>query len=169
MKANYRAAASAGLMLSACAQMTHGATTVQTTVGPQAASSNFDVLFSSTISSVTDLVSISDGSVYTGEGAMMTVSAILPDDSLVQLFSRVSSPFQNISLSTLTGNMFSDLATPQEIKGLRFGSSGGNVAGTFALPALTVLTFAVIPEPGAAIAMLLGCVFLAVRRRRMAA
>src|SRR6478672_1390929 len=100
MKANYRAAASAGLLLSACANVGHAATTVQTTVGPHATGSNFDLLFSTPVTGVEQLVSISDGSVNTGEGAAITISAILPDDSLVQLFSSpLSSPFfRNITL-----------------------------------------------------------------------
>ena len=169
MKSNYRAAASAGLLLSACANVGQSATTVQTTVGPQASSSNFDVLFSTPISSVSDLVSISDGSVTTGEGATLSISAILTNDQVVQIFSKVPSPFQNQTLATLTGNLFSEFATPQDVKALRFMSTGGQIAGTFALPAMTVLTFAVVPEPAAAVMMLLGLVFLAVRRRRVIA
>ena len=136
MKSNYRAAASAGLLLSACANVGQSATTVQTTVGPQTASSNFDVLFSSPISSVSDLVSISDGSVYTGEGATLSISAILTNDQVVEIFSKFPSPFQNVTLSSFTGNVFTDFATPQSIKALRFKSSGGSIAGTFALPAM---------------------------------
>lgn len=172
MKSNYRAAASAGLLLSACANVGQGATTVQTTVGPQAASSNFDVLFSTPLISVTQLVSISDGSVNTGEGAVLSISAILTDNQVVEIFSKMQSPpfFQTPPLSTFTGNVFNAFATPQDVKALRFsstGGSGGTVAGTFALPALTVLTFAAVPEPAAAIMMFLGVVFLAVCRRRM--
>ncbi len=166
MKPNYRAAASAGLILTACANVGHGATTVQTIVGPHAAGSNFDLLFSTPLTSVEQLVSISDGSVNTGEGAAMTISGILSDDSLVQLFSKVSSPFQNVPLSTITGNVFSPFATPQSVKGLRFTSTGTAALGTFAFPALTVLTFSVVPEPAAAVMMLLGFVFLVVRHRR---
>lgn len=169
MKPHYRAAASAGLLLSACANLGEAATTVQTIVGPQTASSSFDLLFSTPVTSVEDLVSISDGSVYTGEGATMTVSAVLANDQVVTLFSTIPSPFQNISLFNLTNNNFTAFVTPQEVKALRFRSTGGNVAGTFAIPALTVLTLAVVPEPAAAMMMLLGCAFLAFRRRKWAA
>ena len=169
MKANYRAAASAGLLLSAaCADLGQAATTVQTTVGPQAASSNFDLLFSTPLTNVEQLVSISDGSVSTGEGGAMTISAILPDDSLVLLFSKTSF-FENIALSTLTGNIFSSFSTPQTVKGLQFkyvGSSGPQ--GTFTIPASTVLTFTAVPEPATAVVTLLGGVFVAIRRRRVA-
>lgn len=169
MKANYRAAASAGLLLSsACANVGHAATTVQTTVGPQGAASNFDVLFSTPLTSVSQLVSISDGSVNTGEGATMKISAVLTNNQVVEIFSKMEPfPFNQIlTLPNFTGNVFTAFATPQDVKALRF-SSTGFPAGTFTLPALTVLTFAVVPEPAAAIMMLLGIVFLAVRRRRM--
>ena len=166
MKANYCAVASAGVLLTSSANVGQAATTVQTTVGPQAASSNFDLLFTTPLTSVQQLVSISTGSVNTGEGATMTISGILPDNSLVQLFSKVSSPFQNVSLFTITGDVFTPFPIPQTVKGLRFTSTGPAALGTFAFPALTVLTFAVVPEPAAAIMMLLGVVFLAVRHRR---
>ncbi len=169
MKPNFRAAASAGLLLSAAATGGDAATMVQTTVGPHAAGSNYDLIFSTPLTSVEQLVSISDGSVYTGEGATMTVSAVLTNDQVVQIYSTVPSPFQNVSLSSLTNNTFTPLASPQDVKALRFSSTGGNIAATFAFPALTVLTFAVVPEPAAAAMMLLGCVFLAFRRRKMAA
>jgi len=169
MKPNYRTAASAGLLVTAaCANLAPAATTVQTVVGPQATSSGFDVLFSS-VASVEDLVSISDGSVYTGEGASFKISAILTNDQVVEIFSHFPlNPFETISLSTLTGNAFTDFATPQDIKGLRFTASGGNPnqPGTFTLPGSTVLTFAVVPEPTAAVIMLSGVISLAAHRRR---
>ncbi|MEO5912872.1 MAG: PEP-CTERM sorting domain-containing protein [Luteolibacter sp.] len=170
MKANYRAAASAGLLLSACANVGHAATTVQTVVGPQAASSNFDVLFSTPLTSVTQLVSISDGSVNTGEGAAFSISAILTNNQVVQIFSASPPPpfFQTPSLAAFTGNVFTPFGTPQDVKALRFTSTGFP-AGTFALPALTVLTFTVVPEPAAALLMVLGFVFLAFRHRRQIA
>jgi hypothetical protein len=169
MKSNYRAAASAGLLLSACANVGHGATTVQTTVGPHAASSNFDVLFSTPLTSVTQLVSISEGSVNTGEGATMKISAVLTNNQVVEIFSKMEPfPFfQTPTLTDFTDNVFTPFATPQDVKALRFTSTGFP-AGTFALPALTILTFAVVPEPAAAIMMMLGLVFLAVRRRKIA-
>lgn len=168
MKSNYRAAASAGLLLSsACANLAPGATTVQTTVGPQAASNSFDVLFSTPLTDVTQLVSISDGSVNTGEGATMKISAVLTNNQVVELFSKMETfPFfQTPTLTNFTGNVFTAFATPQDVKALRFTSTG-SPAGTFALPAMTVLTFTVIPEPAAAFLMVLGCVFLAFGRRR---
>ncbi|HVJ47490.1 MAG TPA: PEP-CTERM sorting domain-containing protein [Luteolibacter sp.] len=169
MKANYRAAASAGLLLSACANVGQAATTVQVTVGPQAASSSFDTMFS-TLTSVEQLVSISDGAVNTGEGSTMTINAILEDNSLVEIFRKSVSPsppqmFQNVSLQSLTLNTFTPLSTPQNVKGLRFGFTGFP-AGNLAFPALTVLTFSVVPEPAAAVMMMLGFVFLAFRHRR---
>ncbi|MEO5713056.1 MAG: PEP-CTERM sorting domain-containing protein [Luteolibacter sp.] len=173
MKANYRAAASAGLLLSACANVGHAATTVQTTVGPHAVGTNFDLLFSTPLTSVTQLVSINDGSVNTGEGATLSISAILTNDQEVVIFSQVPSfPFfRDLSISSFTGNVFSAFATPQDVKALRFQStgSGGTQPGSFAFPAAAILTFAVVPEPAAAILMALGFVLLAFRHRRMTA
>lgn len=168
MKPNYRAAASAGLLLSACANVGQAAT-VQVTVGPQTASSSFDTMFT-TLTSVEQLVSISDGSVNTGEGSTMTINAILEDNSLVEIFRKSISPsppqmFQSVSLQSLTLNTFTPLSTPQNVKGLRFGFTGFP-AGNLTLPALTVLTFSVVPEPAAAVMMMLGFVFLAFRHRR---
>ena len=170
MKANYRAAASAGLLLSACAGVAQGVTTVQTTIGPHAAGSNFDLIFSTSISSATQLVSIDDGSVFTGEGAAFSISAVLTNDQVVEVFAAApGAPFQTVSLSTFTGNAFTSFAIPQDVKALRFTSTGGNVAGTFTFATVAVVTLATVPEPAAAIMMLLGVIFLAVRRRRMAA
>ncbi len=167
MKANYRAAASAGLILSAaCADVGEGATTVQTVVGPYATSSDIEILFASPILSVTDLVSISDGAVYTGEGAKMTVSVVLTNEQVVEIFSKIGSPFESPTLAVFTGNAFTDFATPQDIKALRINYSGGQQAGNFSLPGSTVLTFAVVPEPAGAIMAGIGFVFLAGHRRR---
>jgi hypothetical protein len=140
------------------------------TVGPQAASSNFNLLFNTTISSIDQLVSISQGSVNTGEGAAFTISAILANDDLVTVFSSGQvSAFQNITLAALTNNTFTAFATPQEIKGLHFesfkvGSNG--FAGTVALPAGTTLTFNLVPEASTFTGLALGAAGLAFTRRR---
>jgi hypothetical protein len=171
MKSKFRAIATLGVLIIANPRVSHGATTVLT-VGPQAASSSFDVMFGTTLTSVEQLVSISQGSVNTGEGAAFTISAILPEDQLVNLFSSGTvSPFQNISLAALTNNSFTAFATPTDIIGLRFlsyqvGPSG--FAGTIALPAGTELTFTV-PEPSASLGIALGAAGLAFTRRRKTA
>ncbi|MES2924415.1 MAG: PEP-CTERM sorting domain-containing protein [Verrucomicrobiota bacterium] len=170
MKTNYRAAASAGLLLSACANVGHSATTVQTVVTADFAGSNFDLIFTTPVLSAEQLVMINAGSVNTGEGATLNISAIMTDNQVVEIFSKSVPPpfFQTPNLPTFTASGFTPFATPKDVKGLRFTSTGA-VAGTFAVPALTVITFSVVPEPAAAIMMLLGVVFLAVRRRRVAA
>lgn len=171
MKSKFRAIAALGVLVIANPRVSDGATTV-VAVGLQAASSSFDVLFSTPLTSVEQLVSISQGSVNTGEGAAFTISAILPDDQLVNLFSSGTvSPFQNISLAALTNNSFTAFATPTDIVGLRFfsyrvGSSG--FAGTIALPAGTELTFSAVPEPSSSLVIALGMAGLAFTRRKTA-
>jgi hypothetical protein len=167
-KSKYRAAASAGLLLAASGGVGESATTVQVSVGPVSTSTSFDVLFAQ-VNSVSQLVSISAGSVYTGEGADLTISAIFADNQVVEIFSEVNAPFSNLSLSDITDNDFTPFGSPAEVKGLRFTSVGGNVAGSFALPAATILTFMVVPEPTAALLAVFGMFLLAVRRRRMVA
>jgi hypothetical protein len=75
----------------------------------------------------TDLVSISAGSVYTGEASSLTIQAIASDDSPLTLFGPyfINDLFQTVPLSTITNNAFTDFSA-QDIKGL--GSSGLSVA-----------------------------------------
>lgn len=169
MKSKFRAAATLGLLLTARPDVSKAATTV-VTVGPQAASSSFDLLFATTLSSAEQLVSISQGSVNTGEGAAFTISAILANNDLVTIFSSgVVSPFQNISLASLTNNTFTAFSTPQDLKGLHFESykvGGSGFAGTIALPAGTTLTFNVVPEASTTLAISCAAAGLAFTRRR---
>ena len=55
------------------------------TASPQGTTASFDVLFTP-VQNATDLVSISAGSVYTGESASLTIQAIASDDSPLTLF-----------------------------------------------------------------------------------
>jgi hypothetical protein len=172
MKSKFRTAAILGLLIIAKPEVSQAATTV-VTVGPQTASSDFSVMFT-TLTNVQQLVTISQGSVNTGEGAAFTISAILPNDQLVTLFqSGTVSAFQDITLAALTNNTFTAFGTPTDIKGLKFfsykvGSSG--FAGTVSFGSGTQLTFDVIPEPSAFAGLALGAAgFAFARRRRVAA
>ena len=172
MKSKFRTAAILGLLLTARPDVSQAATTV-VTVGPQAASSNFDVMFNTTLTSVEQLVTISQGSVNTGEGAAFTISAILPGDQLVTLFqSGTVSPFQDISLAALTNNTFTAFGAPTDLLGLRFvsykvGFSG--FAGTVSFLGGTDLTFNVVPELSTSVGLALGAAGLAFARRRRVA
>jgi hypothetical protein len=125
---------------------------------------SFDVLFTP-VENATDLVSISAGSVYTGEGAILTIQGIASDDTTVTLFDSGTSGyldfFQTEPLSTITNNTFTDFSA-REIKGLRFTLEQLN---PFAKPSLTLpvgteFVFAAVPEPVAGV--LLGCGLAAV-------
>jgi hypothetical protein len=123
---------------------------------------SYDVLFTP-IENATDLVSISAGSVYTGEGPSFTIQAIGSDDTTTDLFFDPFNPdfFQNVSLASITNNTFTDFSA-REIKGLRFTLAQPNPGPqpSLTLPVGTELVFSAVPEPAAA--MLLGCGLAAV-------
>jgi hypothetical protein len=161
------AAVSGGSPGSAMAELVTVTTTQQYsgTASPQGTTASFDVLFTP-VQNATDLVSISAGSVYTGESASLTIQAIASDDSPLTLFGPYSMNdfFQTVPLSTITNNAFTDFSA-QDIKGLRFSIQ--NFAGfgptgfpSITLPVGTEFQFVAVPEPAAA--MLLGCGLAAV-------
>lgn len=123
---------------------------------------SYDVLFTP-IADATDLVSISAGSVYTGEGPSFTIQAIGSDDTTVDLFFDPfnSDFFQTVPLASITNNTFTDFSA-REIKGLRFTLAQPNPGPrpSLTLPVGTELVFSAVPEPAAA--MLLGCGLAAV-------
>jgi len=123
---------------------------------------SFDVLFP-TILNATDLLSISDGSVYTGEGAILTIDAIASNDTTVSLFSTdgYMTFFQNKTLAEITDNTFTDFSA-RDIKGLRFTLSQFPPVPkpSLTLPSGTQFVFEAVPEPVAAV--LLGCGLAAV-------
>ena len=82
---------------------------------------SLDVFFTP-VESVTDLVSISAGSVYTGEAASLMIQAIASDDAIYGLFPStfLSDFFQTKTLASITNNTFTDFASPHDSKGLRF-------------------------------------------------
>jgi hypothetical protein len=123
---------------------------------------SYDVLFTP-IENAVDLVSISQGSVYTGEGPSFTIQAIGSDNSTVNLFFDSFNPdfFQTVTLASITNNTFTDFSA-REIKGLRFTLAQPNPGPqpSLTLPVGTELVFTAVPEPAAA--MLLGCGLAAV-------
>jgi hypothetical protein len=115
------------------------------------------------IENAVDLVSISQGSVYTGEGPSFTIQAIGSDDTTVNLFFDSFNPdfFQTVTLASLTNNTFTDFSA-RELKGLRFTLAQPNPGPqpSLTLPVGTEFVFAVVPEPVAGV--LLGCGLAAV-------
>ncbi len=164
--------ASTGLALTGFQSDAHAATVVRSLVmqvvgtGAGAPTGNLDVLFDP-VDDVSKLVSISAGSVATDEGGSMVISAILGNDSLVQLFSTASTGFfSNNSLASITGNTFTSFASPVTIKGLRFATAKNQTtAPVVTLPAGTTFTFTV-PETSTALLSIFGIGMVAMRRAR---
>lgn len=163
---NCLSVASAGLVLAGSLPHAESATITTEGLTMQVVGGNLDVLFDP-IDSVSDLVAISDGPVFTQEGGSMVISAILSNDSIVQLFSAGVPGFQtNAPLASFTGNSFTDFSSPETVKGLRFTlSSGIGPTPQLTLPVGTTFTFTV-PEPSAALFTMLGLTFLGIRRSR---
>lgn len=170
MNTKCRAVASASLLL---ASGSVGNATVDRTIGPQSVTGgSFDVLFGTPVLDATDLVSISDGSVFTGEAGAFVISAILTDDQAVPLFS-YTTPFadwsKNFTLAAITGNNFTDFVTPSPVKGLRFSATNSNPGPdpTITLPA-AIAAFTVVPEPTIAVCLAAGILLLGMMRWRTA-
>lgn len=145
------------------------AETVEFTLQSQMSGADYDILFPE-IAGAVDLVSISAGSVNTGEFGSMTISAITTDNQAFTLFSRsFGSPFFATNpLVTYTGNNFTDFPVPTNIKGIRIDSSGApNQSATLTLPTGTVFTFSVVPEPAAVMLIFCGLLLLAAQRKGM--
>lgn len=157
-----RRLAAAGMLAAVSGSAVAGTITVTTTqqYGPTPLS--YDVLFTP-VENATDLVSISAGSVYTGEGPSFTIQAIGSDDTTVNLFYDPFNPdfFQEVSLDSITNNTFADFSA-REIKGLRFTLAQPNpgLQPSLTLPVGTEFVFSVVPEPAAGV--LLGCGLAAV-------
>lgn len=164
------AVASSSIFFAGTQPHANAATVVTAGLPAQVVGRDLDVLFSP-IDSVSDLVEISAGSVYTGEGGSMVISAILNNDSIVQLFSQPSLSsfglFSNIPLATVTGNSFTDIFPLATVKGLRFTiNPAPGPEPTFTLPAGTTFTFTAVPETTTAMLSLLGLTILGTRRSR---
>jgi hypothetical protein len=163
--------ASAGLVMAGSQPQALAATVVRALTmqvvgtGAFAATGILDVLFDP-IDDVSQLVSISAGSVATNEGGSMVISAILSNDSTVQLFSTSSTGFFSTnSLASITGNTFTSLS-PATVKGLRFATTmSAATAPVVTLPIGTTFTFN-IPETSTALLSIFGLGMVAMRRTR---
>jgi len=158
--------ASAGFVLAGSPQEAQSATIVRELTVQVMGSGQFDVLFDP-VDDVSDLVSISAGSVAIQEGGAMQISAILDNNSLVLLFSgETPGFFTTSSLASITGNNFTEVVSPSTVKGLRFLTTQTNVGvPAVTLPVGTQFTFT-IPEPTTALLSMLGLVVLGARRKR---
>jgi hypothetical protein len=159
--------ATAGLALAASQPMAEAATVIVPLQTAIVSDDSFDIIFADPVNDVLDLVMISDGSVNTQEGGSITISAILGDNSEVQLYSGNLSfnEFQT-PISSFTNNNFTDFPDPVSVKGLSFKGVGqSGVEPRFTLPSSTTFTFAV-PEPSSALLSMVGLSFLGLRRSR---
>lgn len=159
------AALSAGavLAIAGVADNAGSSTETQITIGTEYSIWSGGDLYFDTVMSATDLVSIDDASVFTGEGWGIDVSLIKTDNSLVSVFDGSSvSGGMTVPLSDLTSNNYSEFAE-SDIKGLRFDL--GPLAEVV-IPAGAILTFAVIPEPATALLMGLGLLVFSSSRLR---
>ena len=159
-------AASVGLLVAASGNLGLAEIMVQRTVGA-VSGTNFDVLFD-TVTDATQLVSISAGSVFTGEGGTFDISAIFSDSQTQSLFSKtIDSSYTTVALSDITGNSFTAFDVPRDVVGLHFETTDYGVPLTVSLPADTVLTFAAVPEPSTGLLLSFGVVLLVACRRRI--
>lgn len=158
--------ASAGLVLAGSPPAAQSATIVRSLTTEVVGNGSFDVLFDP-VADASQLVSISAGSVYTDEGGSMVISAILDNDSIVQLFSTPSLGFFSTdSLAFFTGNTFTAFSSPVTVKGLRFLTVLQQTSNpVVTLPVGTTFTFTV-PETTTALLSMFGVVFLGMRRAR---
>ena len=167
MDISYRHALAAGAAL----LVSHGgsetasaATDFRTTTSSQSGES-IDVLFAP-VADATELVSVSDGSVFTGEGASLVVSAITDGNQIIPLTGSISGGFAvTQSLFDMTLDDFTAFPA-QAIKGIRFSMAGvSGCCGSVTIPSGTLFTFT-IPEPQTALLVGLGLLGLAARGTR---
>lgn len=141
------------------------------TIPDQYLGADYQVFFPEVVDA-TELVSISAGTVNTGEFGSMVISAIYEDENNVDQYFQIFSSgnfgfpfFATNPLSNYTGNNFTPFDVPLDIKGLRIESSGApNQSATLLLPAGTLLTFAVVPEPTATTLIFSALLLVAFRR-----
>jgi|GEM_PF-1258872 len=164
----HAAAASVGLLVAASGNLGLAGIIVERTTAISYSGANFDVLFDK-VTDATQLVSISAGSVYTGEAATLDISAIFSDNKTQSLFSELLTPFFSTDpLSKFTGNSFTAFDVPKDVVGLRFQTiSYYGAAPNYSLPASTTLTFAAVPEPSSALLLAFGMVLLVACRGRI--
>jgi len=164
----HAAAASVGLLVAASGNLGLAGIIVERTTAISYSGANFDVLFD-TVTDATQLVSISAGSVYTGESAGFDISAIFSDNQTQSLFSGPLYPIlSTVPLSDVTGNSFTAFDVPKDVVGLRFHTTYVYAATpNYSLPIPTTLTFAAVPEPSSALLLACGMVLLVACRGRI--
>jgi hypothetical protein len=131
--------------------------------------------FDTPIDDASALTSISAGSLSGGEAGTFTLSVKFVDGSSASLFSSSYTGFNPYTIS-FSGQSFQSFSTGS-IRGLTFNiqdQSGGGGQPTLAMPAGSVLTFAVtpaVPEPSSVLLMLAGGAagLLSLHRRRKSA
>jgi hypothetical protein len=134
--------------------------------------SPIDLLFDP-IADAFDLVSISAGSVTTGEGGGFRISVIYVDNTTASVADFTLSHFDSKSFSSIPDATFASF-TMGDVKGLRFSHLVGTGQGggflSLNVPSSTAVTFAAIapvPLPASLALLPLGVLALgAVRRRR---
>jgi len=161
-------AASVGLLVAASGNLGLAGIIVERTTTISYSGEDFDVLFD-TVTNATQLVSISAGSVYTGESAGFDISAIFSDDQTQSLFSGELFPIlETVPLSDITDNIFTAFDVPKDVKGLRFHTTYVEaLSPNYSLPVSTTLTFAAVPEPSSALLLAFGMVLLVACRGRI--
>ena len=170
----HAAAASVGLLVAASGNLGLAEIMVVRTVGPYtspvgSSSTSFDVLFA-LVTNATQLVSISAGSVATGEGGYFDISAIFANDSTQSI--HLENLWGTLSLSSIPTNQFTPFTLTEDVKGLRFSANqqyynSPNGTPSIYLPASTTLTFAAIPEPSTGLLLVFGMVLLVACRGRI--
>jgi len=168
----HAAAASVGLLVAASGNLGLAEIMVVRTVGPYTSvgtpSTSFDVLFD-LVTDATQLVSISAGSVVTGEGGYFDIKAIFSDDSTQSIYN--DSFWGTLNLSSIPRIQFTPFTLP-DVKGLRFSANqqytnDPNGTPSISLPASTTLTFAAVPEPSTGLLLVFGMVLLVACRGRI--
>ena len=169
----HAAAASVGLLVAASGNLGLAEIMVVRTVGPYTSvgtpSTSFDVLFD-LVTDATQLVSISAGSVVTGEGGYFDISAIFANDSTQSI--HFESFWGTLNLSSIPTIQFTPFTLPEDVKGLRFSANQQyantpNGTPSISLPASTTLTFAAVPEPSTGLLLVFGMVLLVACRGRI--
>jgi hypothetical protein len=166
MDISYRHALAAGaalLVSQGGSETASAATELRTTTTSQSGAS-LDVLFAP-VPDATELVSVSDGSVFTGEGGSLVVSAITDGNQIIPLTGSIFGGFSiTRSLFDMTQDDFTAFPA-QTITGIRFTMSGFD-SRSVTIPSGTQFTFTTIPEPQAALLIGLGLLGLAARGAR---
>jgi hypothetical protein len=156
--------AGAALLVSHGGSETASAATEFRTTTTSQSGASLDVLFAP-VADATELVSVSDGSVFTGEGGSLVVSAITDGNQIIPLTASIPGGFFNtLSLFDMTQDDFTAFPA-QTITGIRFTMAGFD-SRSVTIPSGTQFTFTTIPEPQTALLIGLGLLGLAARGAR---